>query len=172
MFRKLFDSWHKWDIAKRIERHGWTGIYVGDYSTAPTWAYTIGFRRSLGAPEVVVFDIPQDAANAVFHEVFREIQAGELVIRDGERWRPDDGPMVWRKVHPSRFADDPEQPWLSLALTFGGMLGPSDKEFDAYQLVVGDTEGNLPWEPGYDERLRPRQRALWEPAELAPGAAV
>jgi hypothetical protein len=179
MFGKLFDAWrkrgdarHKGDIAGRIEQHGWTAIYVGDYSTAPTWAYTIGFQRSLGAPEVIVFDIPQASANALFHELFREIQAGELVIRDGERWRPNDGVMTWRKVHPSRFADDPEQPWLGLAVDFDIILGGGGQEFEAYQLVVGDAEGNLPWEPGYDERLRARQRALWEPAELAPAAAV
>jgi hypothetical protein len=179
MLGKLFDAWrrrrdarHKDDIAGRIERHGWTAIYVGDYITAPTWAYTIGYQRSLGAPEIVVFDIPQESANALFFEVFREIQSRELVVRDGERWRPADGAMVWRKVHPSRFVDDPENPWLGLAVDFGLLLGEASQEFEAYQLVMGDADGNLPWEPGYDERLRPRQRALWEPVELAPAAAV
>jgi hypothetical protein len=179
MFGKFFDAWrkrsdarHKADIAGRIARQGWTAIYVGDYSTAPTWAYTIGLQHSLGAPEVIVFDIPQDAANLVFQEVFRQIQAGELVIRDGERWRPDDGVMTWRKVHPSRFVDDPENPWLGLAVDFGLTLGGASRELEAYQLVIGDADGHLPWEAGYDERLRPLQRALWEPVELAPAAAV
>lgn len=179
MFGKLFAAWrkrsdarHKDDIAGRIEQHGWTAIYVGDYSTAPTWAYTIGYQRSLGAPEIIVFDIPQESANALFFEIFREIQSGDLVIRDGERWRPIDGVMAWRRVHPSRFVDDPEQPWLGLAVDFGIILGSASQEFEAYQLVLGDAEGHLPWESGYDERLRARQRALWEPAELAPNAAV
>ena len=137
-----------------------------------TWAYTIGFQRSADAPEVIAFDIPQDTANAVFHEVFRQLRAGELVMRDGERWMPDDIVMTWRKVHPSRFVDDPEQLWFALAHDFHLLLGSSGKEFEAYQLVIGDGEGHLPWEPGYDETIRCRQRALWEPAKLAPDAAV
>jgi hypothetical protein len=177
MFGKLFDAWrkgawHKKDITKRIEQHGWTAIYVGDYSKAPTWAYTIGFQRSLGAPEIIAFDLPQDSANALFHEVFREIQTGELVIRDGERWRPDGGIQVWRKVHPSRFVDDPEQPWLALAFDFHLILAAGSDEFEAYQLVLSDAGGKLPWELGYDEQLRSRQRPLWEPAEIAPPIAL
>jgi hypothetical protein len=171
MFGKLFDAWRKRGITKSIERHGWTALYVGDYSTAPAWAYTIGFQSLLGAPEIIVFDIPEAAANALFHEICREIEAGDLNIRDGERWRPHDGVMVWRKVHPSRFVDDPENPWFGLAF-YIRVLGPGSPEFEAYQLVLSDAEGKLPWEPGYDERLRPLQRALWEPAELAPAAAV
>ena len=171
MFRKLFDAWRKRDIGQRIERPGWTVIYVGDYSTAPTWAYTTGFQDLLGAPEIIVFDVPQASANALFHEISGEIKAGKLTIRDGERWRPDAGVSVWRKVHPSRFVDDPENSWLGLAFNFH-LLRSGGAEFEAYQLVISDAEGNLPWEPGYDERLRPRQRALWEPAKLAPDAAV
>ena len=56
-------------LGRRIEEHGWTAVYVGDYSTAPTWTYTIGFDETLGQPEVIVFDIPQDSANALLWEV-------------------------------------------------------------------------------------------------------
>lgn len=45
----------------RLAQHGWTAVYVGDYRTAPTWTYTIA--ETLGAPEVIVFDLPQDTAN-------------------------------------------------------------------------------------------------------------
>ncbi len=172
MFGKLFEVWRKRGITRSVDRNGWTAIYVGDYSTAPTWAYTIGFRRSLKAPEIIVFDIPQASANALFQELFCELKTGELVIRDGERWRPDDGVLVWRKVHPNRFVDDLEQPWLGLAFDFNLVLSVDPQDFEAYQLVMSDADGNLPWEPGYDERLRTRQRALWEPAELAPGAGM
>jgi hypothetical protein len=155
-----------------VKQHGWTAIYVGDYDTSPTWAYTIGFQRSAGGPEVVVFDIPQDTANSVFHEIFRQLKAGELVMRDGEPWMPGDVVMIWRRVHPSRFVDDPEQPWLALAHDFHLALAADSGGFEAYQLVVGDAEGKLPWESGYDETIRGRQRALWEPVELAPAVGV
>lgn len=164
MFERFWRAWHRRDVEKRIRRHGWTAIYVGDYSTAPTWAYTIGFQSSLGAPEIIVFDLPEASANDVFHEAFRQIKAGDLVIRDNEPWAlGGDGRLMWRKVHPSRFVGD-EEPWLGIALTFHTVLSPESGDFEAFQLVLSDTEGRLPWEDGYDERLRPRQRALYEPA--------
>lgn len=178
MFRALLerlraskDERHRWDIADRIARLGWTAIYVGDYQTAPTWAYTIGFR-AIGAPEIVVFDLPQEQANGLFHELFRDLKAG-LIIREGERWRPHEleKPFVWREVHPSRF-EDQENPWLGISHGFALATSPGQGVFQAFQLVLSDPDGRLPWEPGYDERLRHLQRALWEPAELAEANAV
>lgn len=167
-WRNRGDDWHRWDIHQRIGRFGWTGIYVGDYHTAPTWAYTIGFRSSLDAPEIIVFDLPQESANGIFHEAFNEIKAGKLVIRDGELWRPEEGwRAAWRKVHPTKLENGDDR-WLGFAEAFHTILNPEAGEFEAYQLVLSDSEGRLPWEASYDERLRPRQPALYEPAAAAP----
>jgi hypothetical protein len=162
--RNLQDDRHRWDIQQRIDRLGWTGIYVGDYHTAPTWAYTIGFRSSLGAPEIIIFDLPPEVADNAFQAVFNELKAGTLVIRDGEIWRPEEAwRATWRKVHPTKLADGDNR-WLGIAEAFDAVLSPETGEFEAYQLVLSDGEQRLPWEPGYDERLRPRQPALYEPA--------
>ncbi len=161
MLRSLSDAYHRWDTERRVRKHGWTAICVGDYSHAPTWAYTVGFLSSLGAPEVVVFDLPQEAADGILWKIFEELKAGELVLRDGEAWASADEPVVWREVHPSRFADD-EEPWLGIAQTLNAVrTGP---EFRAFQLVLSDHDGRLPWDPQYDERLRARQRELYLPA--------
>ncbi|HLZ73741.1 DUF4262 domain-containing protein [Phenylobacterium sp.] len=164
MFRALKRAIHRWDTARRVRRQGWSGIYVGDYRSSPSWAYTIGFLSSLGAPEVIVFDVPQRSANGIFGTVFEELKAGELVLRDGEAWKSAAHPAVWREVHPSRYVDE-EQPWLGIAETIAAIqAGP---EFRAFQLVLSDPEGRLPWEPQYDERLRPLQRELYLPAAEA-----
>jgi hypothetical protein len=63
--------------------------------------------------------------------------------------------------------NDPENPWLGLAEDFAKILAPSSGPIGAFQLVTPDPDGNLPWDRGYDERLRHRQRALWEPVKLA-----
>jgi hypothetical protein len=181
MWKQLWGAWrrpndkHHRDLLGRVERFGWTAIYVGDYHTSPTWAYTIGFQQSLGAPEVVVFDVAKDSANGLFHEIYNDLRSEKLVIRDGEPWRPGEfeHPLVWREVHASRLYDrDPEQPWLGLAEDFATVLAPDKGPIRAYQLVVSDAGGRLPWEPEYDERVRGRQRALWEPVELAADAAL
>lgn len=166
-FQKRSDDRERFDIQRRIDQHGWTGIYVGDYHSAPTWAYTIGFHSSFGAPEIIVFDMPAENAQGLFWEVFEELRTGKLVLKDGERWRPEEipNPVVWRRVHPSKLQNG-EDRWLGIAEAFQGVLCPQD-EFVAYQLVLSDPDGRLPWERGYDERLRSRQPALWEAAELA-----
>jgi hypothetical protein len=168
--RAMFDAirrrYHHWDTARRIRRHGWTGIYVGDYQSAPSWAYTIGFQGALGAPEIILFDVPKESANALFHEAFRQLKFGELVLCDGEPWvLPGvEKPIVWRKVHASRLYDnDPENPWLGIAEDMARILVPEKGPIAAFQLVLSDGEGQLPWEPGYDERLRPLQRELYLP---------
>jgi hypothetical protein len=160
-FHRLLSAWHRFDPRKRVARHGWTAIYVGDFRTAPTWVYTVGFHGTLGQPEVVVFDLPQDAANTLLWQVFEEVRDGDLTLEDGAAWSSAATPCVWRKVHEGRFGE-----WLTLA--WGAALG-SDRfrGFEAYQLVLSDAEGKLPWEAGYDERLRPLQVALWDPPEAA-----
>jgi hypothetical protein len=164
MFRAIERAVHRWDTERRVRRHGWTAIYVGDYRTSPTWAYTVGFLSSLGAPEVILFDVPQESANGIFWKVFQELKAGELVMRDGEAWASAEKPVVWREVHPSRYVDN-EEPWLGLAQTMACIQAtPSSPEFRAFQLVLSDQDGRLPWEPQYDERLRPLQRELYLPA--------
>jgi hypothetical protein len=65
-----------------------------------------------------------------------------------------------------------QESWPALAHDFHFIPEPDSGEFEAYQLVLGDADGKLPWEPGYDETIRDRQRALWEPVELAPAATV
>jgi hypothetical protein len=166
MLGALQRLYHQWDTRRRVSRFGWTAIYVGDYQSAPAWAYTIGFHASLGAPEVIIFDVPMASANGVFHEVYSDLKAGKLVMRDKEEWRPGahEHPLVWREVHPSRlYENDPENPWLGLAENFAMILAPKRGDFRAFQLVVSDPNGHLPWEPQYDERLRPLQRELYLP---------
>src|SRR3569623_346303 len=167
MLGALKRALHRWDIDGRIRRSGWTGIYVGDYRSAPAWAYTIGFPVLLGAPEIIVFDLPKKVADGIFNAVFRQLKAGELTIRDGETWGLGDKPATWRKVHPSQLEDD-EEPWLGLAQTFDVILATTPREFEAFQLVLCDAAGRLPWDTDYDERLRPLQRELYLPRAATP----
>ncbi|HEY0647892.1 hypothetical protein [Phenylobacterium sp.] len=38
--------------------------------------------------------------------------------------------------------------------------------FNAFQLVLSDNDGRMPWDDGYDERLRPLQPALYLPLDV------
>lgn len=160
----------------RIEQHGWTGMYVGDYRTAPTWSYSIGFSETLDQPEVIIFDLPQEAANALLWEAFSELKDGRLKLEDGKVWaEAGDKPCVWRKVHPSQL--ESEAGWLTFASLRSLVRRGTPFGLEAFQLVLSDNDGRLPWESGYDERLRPLQPSLYEPLEgeatsLATGRAM
>lgn len=163
MLSRLLGWWHARDVDRRIRKHGWTAIYVGDYATAPTWTYTMGLEESLGQPELIIFDIPQSSANAILWTAYEELKSGELVLRDGEPWRPEawDGRMAWRKVHVSQI----ESPagWFTLAAMRRLTVKREMFGLEAFQLVLSDDDKVLPWEPHYNEALRFRQPALYLP---------
>src|SRR5215218_2414031 len=81
MLNWLLRKFHVSDTDRRIRKHGWTAIYVGDYSTAPTWVYTVGFDETLNQPEVIVFDVTQEIANQLLWMVFEELRSGSLVLK-------------------------------------------------------------------------------------------
>lgn len=145
--------------AHAIRRNGWIGVYVGEYRRPPAWAYTIGFDETLDHPEIVLFDVPQASANEVMWRVFSDVKSGALVIEDGLVWPPGDPiRLVWRKVHPWQIDQ-----WLNHACIRRHRRAGKRYGLEAYQLVLPDPQGVLPWEPGYEEDLRPRQPALYEP---------
>jgi hypothetical protein len=149
-------------LDQSVEQHGWTAIYVGDYEAAPTWAYTMGFQDTLGQPEVIVFDIPKDSANALLWEVFAQLKDGRLVLEDGKVWSEGEAlPCVWRKVDRSQV--ESEDGWFTFAMVRSLARGGTPFDFEAFQLVLSDNDGRLPWDAGYDEALRPRQPALYLP---------
>jgi hypothetical protein len=147
-------------------------VYVGDYHHAPTWAYTVGLDETLNQPELIVFDAPQHAAGALFSGACDALKAGPLVLEDWLVWpEGEERPGVWRKVHPGRIDD--EEGWLTMAVWRRAERIGRRGGLEAFQYVLSDNNGTLPWEAGYNEELRPLQPALWLPADTPmPALAV
>jgi hypothetical protein len=164
LLKLLLRWWYARDTERRIRKHGWTGIYVGDYSSSPTWVYTVGLEETLGQPELVIFDLPNDAANNILWRAYEELKQGDLVLEDGKAWLTGEAehPIVWRKVHPTQI--ESADGWFTLAVMRAFARTGRMFELEAFQLVLSDQEGRLPWEPGYDDGLRFRQPALYLPA--------
>jgi len=156
--------WHRRDLWRRVRKHGWTALYVGDYATPPAWAYSVGFDETLDQPEVIVFDVPQESANGLMWKTFRALKDGSLVLEDGKDWTDaPEGRCVWRKVDPSQI-DGPDG-WFSFASARRQVRTGRRFGLEGFQLVLCDEKGLMPWDDGYDERLRPRQPALWLPGD-------
>jgi hypothetical protein len=171
MLGKLEWAWWRWAVARDVRKLGWRGIYVGEYSGGPpSWSYSVGFWESAGSPEIIVFDVPQESANEILWAAYNQLRSGELVIREGEHWIGDNGiAPVWRKVHPSQI--DADDGWFTFARWYRASRTGRD-DLEVFQLVLPDNDGALPWEPAYDERLRPLQPELYLPARVAAEAVV
>ncbi|MFL5295848.1 MAG: DUF4262 domain-containing protein [Phenylobacterium sp.] len=151
-------------VEQAVRKHGWAGVSVGSYETAPSWIYSVGFQETLGQPEIVLFDVPQAQANALLWEIFQELKSGKLTLEDGERWEggDPDHPAVWRKVHASQ-VDSPDA-WFNVAAARRARGHGASTDLEVFQLVLSDQQGRLPWETGYDEAVRVRQPALYLPS--------
>jgi hypothetical protein len=160
MLNAITLAYHRWDIRRRIRKHGWTGTYV--YGDEVPFSYTTGFREALDQPEIIAFGLDPEAGNGLFWTAFQQLKAGELTLRDLDEWHLDweDGPrMVWRAVHCSQI----RRKFFNVAIWRSDSLGLSREGLKAFQLVVSDASRIMPWEEGYDQDYRPIQQELWRP---------
>jgi hypothetical protein len=163
LFNRLFVKWCVHAAGRRIRRHGFQATYVGAYDDPPAWAYTVGFDETLDHPELVLFDSPRKSAAHTLACFYDEIRAGRMVVEEGADPGASNTRCVWRKVHPDQLAV-----WLPLAIWRRYAVTGQRYGLEAFQLVLSDPDGRLPWEEGYDERLRGLQPALW----LSPEASA
>lgn len=164
LLKRLLRWWYGRHTDSRISKYGWTAIYVGDYASAPTWVYTLGLEETLGQPELVIFDVPQEAANGLLWRAYEELKQGDLVLEDGKPWLvgETENPIVWRKVDASQV--ESAAGWFTMAVMRRAVRTGEMFGLNVFQLVLSDDAGRLPWETGYNEALRFRQPALYLPA--------
>ena len=163
MFLRL-RGWLYWRrLDRQIRKFGWTGIHLAGDHRDPGWSYTVGLARH-GWPEVVISGTPSETANAIFHEIYRQLGSGQLAIREDASWSlPDWVTCAWRRVHPER---------IDFGLTHFATMDrwklTGDPHVEVFQLVFPDEQlGRLPWEAGFDESFRRLQTELWRPLSPA-----
>ena len=146
-------------LLSNVEEHGWQFTFVFDPDgKEPDFGYTVGFSKTLEAPEFIVCGLPRELMNDMLWEVFRQIQDGV---------KPVEG-MVWQKIlegHEcvSRKAvhKDLHTEYTVSADWFWRQSGkPGSPE--VFQLVwPGAQQGLFPWEHGCDQAVIKAQPALW-----------
>jgi len=69
-----------------IEEHGWFCMSVFDPDgKQPEFSYSIGFSKTLDAPEFIVFGLNRELRHSMLWEVFRQIKAG-AEPDEGKAW--------------------------------------------------------------------------------------
>ncbi len=160
MLQSISIAYHRWDLLRRIRKHGWTAVYVPDERFV-AFSYTIGFPDALDMPEIIIFGADPVASNELFSTAAEQLRSGDLRMEDRCDWPPWEGcPRVaWRAVHPSQIRRE----FFNVAIWHRERRGLSRYDLRAFQLVFADQAGALPWEEGYDQSYRPQQNELWLP---------
>ena len=141
-------------VASDIDEYGWHVIKVLEgEETEPAFAYSIGFKRSLGHPEIIMVGLDLDLMHSVINDIGDQIKKGRQ-FSAGERVADllEGYDCMFSRMD-ERWYDD----YLGQALEFYG-----DDLFEMLQCLWPDRNGHFPGEPDFAPQLRMRQPLLSE----------
>ena len=142
-----------------IEEHGWQFTFVFDPDGKdPDFAYTVGFPKSLNAPELIVCGLPRDLMSHMLWEMHRKLEKGEPIY-DGARW-PDllEGfDCITKRAARADLYED----WVLSSVWHWEHCGNNGNP-EVFQIVwPGARDGLFPWEDGSDRSVIDAQPTLW-----------
>lgn len=146
------DMEHSAKIAWILEESGWCAEPVAPIEDPPTpgYTYTIGFEDHFAHPEVVIFGLKPVAARGLIEMLALHLDAGgELPVGQFVGLLDSDLPAALLPVD----LDDHEV-LFPMAKEFNG------RNFRMRQFVWPDKGGKMPWDEGFDDRLRLAQPIL------------
>jgi len=141
---------HAEKIEWMIETHGWAlETITADPSTdppTPACAYSIGMREAVDFPDVAVFGLAPVAAKGLVTLVAEACRGGTVIPLGAELLGLLDNDLrcVFAPIDPSVAA----QHFATAVSWFQG------EPLDMVQLLYPDRNGFLPYESGFDQRLR------------------
>ena len=133
-----------------IETHGWALETISaDPSTEPptaACAYSIGMRAAVDFPDVVIFGLAPAAANGLVTLVADACRGGTAIPLGAELLGLLDNDLrcVFAPIDPAVAA----QHFSTAVSWFQG------EQLDMVQMLYPDRNGFLPYESGFDQRLR------------------
>lgn len=147
-------------LAWVIEDQGWVADPVEPVVGPPAragYTYSIGFETAFGQPEVVIFGLRAVAARGLLEMIADQHNGGVQIPVDTVfvGLLESDLPCALLSVdiaeHIEKFPD---------AAAYHADHGVGPGAWRMLQFVWPDRSGLLPWNPGYDERLRLAQPIL------------
>lgn len=153
------------ELLSDVEESGWRCVCVFDPDgNDPTICYSVGFTKTLSAPEFIIIGLDSDLMHAMLWEIFRQLQANKD-FEDGTIWKGliRDYDCVSKRVHPSNIIAD----HLNSAMWFWREALQKTSALPAFQIVWpgshGIGEGLFPWDDGCDWRVKAAQPPLYLP---------
>lgn len=149
------DMDHRDKIAWIVEENGWAAepvAPVAEPEPRPGYTYTIGFESHFGMPEVVIFGLRPVAARGLLGMIADQHGGGVHLPVGG--------------IFMGLLEGDLRCALLEVDVATHGALFPDagafhgDRGYRMLQFVWPDRAGLLPWDEGYDERLRLAQPVI------------
>lgn len=140
-------------IAWVVETQGWCAEPVAPQPDPPTpgYTYTIGFEETFGHPELVIFGLAPVAARGLLEMIATHLEAGgELPVGSFVGLLDNDLPAAVLPIEMPEHA-----PLFESAAVYY-----SRDDFRIRQFIWPDRAGKLPWDEGYDDRLRMAQPVI------------
>ncbi|MDP9144196.1 MAG: DUF4262 domain-containing protein [Actinomycetota bacterium] len=137
-----------------IAAFGWHCVNVHEDAEGPGFAYSIGFQRTFGQPEVIVFGQAFAVLHGMLNRVAERMRAGHLHRADESYW----GILDDFKCHLLTVPQSTHQDYVGWARWYY-----KDEPFEVLQCVWPDRQGKFQWEHGASAALAGRQPLLNEP---------
>lgn len=141
-----------------IQRAGFAFLSIGQDGSTPPFAYTVGITETYGCPELIIFGVGQNVADAVFNGVVGKIKNGEHF---------DDGDVIVELLNmPVAIKAVSNEIATPFALNVASRYKGTKYLPTFQQIVYPDQSGAFPWEAEYDEGMRRIQSELWTVTHL------
>jgi hypothetical protein len=147
-------------ILGNIERHGWhiAGVNADTRNDFPQYAYTVGFGDTLAHAEVIVIGLSHESAGMLLNAVGERIRQHGRLETDT---RYTDLLSNGLGLSFVEAAEDRARDLMRLAnWYYEAASHRTGTRYRVLQLVWPDSDGRLPWEPGYDTRFNHVQPVL------------
>lgn len=145
-------------IVENVDRHGCHINWVFDAEVPePPFAYSVGFTKTLGAPEVILFGLPQETCGPAINALLQMCAAG-MTLEEGQVIPEFFGEYdcTVRMVHESWLTEE----YFASALWYHRtQMGQALRH--VAMIVWPDEHHRFPWDGGCADWVRADQPALY-----------
>ena len=146
-----------------VEKYGWFCMNVGAGDEEPNFAHSIGFTKTLGAPEAIISGLPFDLQHRILGYLFEQLEGG-LELTDGCRI----GDLIeGHDCVAKRVTADKLREYPTSAIWFARESGVDPDALRAFQLVwPGKLDSLYPWDTGVHPTVVESQLNLYSRERL------
>ena len=137
-----------------IATYGWHCINVQEDAEGPGFAYTVGFNRTFGHPEVILFGLSPEVMHGLLDRIAGRIRSGHSHLAGESYW----GIATEFQCHFLAVPEGRQSTYVGWARWYY-----KDEPFDLLQCTWPDRNGRFPWEADASQVVRNRQPILHTP---------